>query len=166
MQLKEHLLYGGAATVILAPFLGAKVLLFFFSTILIDADHYIDFLYYGKFRNWSVKSMFAFHGQMGRSRHLANFCALEAFHTIEFLLALLALAYYFSSPELYILLSGMIFHLYLDLYRLYKMKGIHLRALSFTEYWIRARRMKRAGTHIEKLFEEAYAISMQRTQTH
>jgi len=79
LQLKEHILYGGAVSVVLTPFLGTKAFLFFFSTVLIDIDHYIDFLYFGKFRNWNVKSMFAFHGQLGRFNDKPNFCAPEAY---------------------------------------------------------------------------------------
>ena len=156
MQLKEHIAYGGAASVALYPVFGVRTLLFFLASVLIDADHYLDYLYYTRFKNWSVKTMFKFHGTMAAWRNKPDICALEAFHTAEFLAALGALALAFHSVELSLIFWGMIFHMVLDLIRLTQWKRVDLRALSFTEYWIRKKRMMARGIHPETIFEEAY----------
>ena len=163
MHLKEHITYGGAVSIALFPVFGIRVLFFFLGSVFIDLDHYIDFLYYSRFKKWSIKSMFALHNKMSEWKDKENICALEAFHTIEFLLALLAVAFYFHSRELFLLFSGMLFHLTLDMIRLRQWgKGkIFIRAFSFIEYWIRAQKMKRLGTHPEKIYFEAYAESCQ-----
>lgn len=162
MQLKEHIVYGGTASLILTPFFGVKSIYFFIASILIDSDHYVDFLYFSRFRNWSVKSMFRFHGQLKEWKVRDNFMALEAFHTVEFIFSILILGIYFQSTELVLVFSGMVFHMFLDLIRLYQYKAIPLRALSFIEYWLRARKMRSAGIDPEKLFHNAYAISRQK----
>lgn len=159
MQVKEHILYGGAVSVTLYPFFGLKTLFFFIGSVLIDIDHYIDYLYYGRFKNWSIKTMFKFHGMLALWRHNPNIYALEAFHTAEFLLLFLGVAYYFSSAELFLFFAGMIFHLILDFIRLKQWGRVKARAFSFIEYWIRTGRMKRSGVNPEKIFEEAYLVA-------
>jgi len=165
MQLKEHIAYGGAASVVLAPFFGAKTLLFFLASVLIDSDHYLDYLYYSGFKNWSVKTMFRFHGTMAAWRNKPDICALEAFHTAEFLGALGACALLFHSMELSLIFWGMIFHMGLDLIRLSQWKRVDLRALSFTEYWVRKKRMMVRGVNPETIFEEAYRTVSQEPRT-
>ena len=157
MQLKEHILYGGSVSIVLFPIIGIKTIFFFFASVLIDVDHYIDFLYFGKFKNWNVRKMFEFHHLGTQWRNNANFYILEAFHTSEFLLVLLVLSIYFNSLELFLIFTGMVFHILLDLIRLHKLGAMHVRALSFVEYWIRSKKMKQSGINPEKIFEEIYA---------
>jgi hypothetical protein len=157
MTLKEHLSYGAVASAALYPVLGPKVAFFYIPSVLIDADHYIDYLYYTKFRDWSVKHMFAFHNTLAEWRHKPNFMALEAFHTAEFQLAFLGVGLFYRSEALLLAFAGLMFHMLLDLIRLSQWKRIDLRALSFVEYVIRKRRMLKAGLHPETTFFQAYA---------
>ncbi len=157
MKVSEHIAYGGAASVALAPVFGFQTLYFFFGSLFIDLDHYVDFLYYGKFKNWSIPKMFKFHGVFALSSPTEPILALEAFHTVEFFLAWLTTAFIFQSQELYLVFGGMVFHLFLDLLRLYQKRKIHFRALSFIEYWVRSKRMVAyKGFHPEKIFWQAY----------
>jgi hypothetical protein len=156
MTLKEHLAYGAAVTPALYPFFGLKSLFFFAASVLIDADHYIDYLYFGGFKSWSVRKMFRFHGQIRKWVGRPNICALEAFHTLEFYAGLLTVAVYFRSAEVYLILSGLLFHQALDLIRMRQWNALHLRALSFVEYWFRARKMRRSGIDPEGFFKEVY----------
>ncbi|MBI2118150.1 MAG: hypothetical protein HYT97_00820 [Elusimicrobia bacterium] len=156
MKVSEHLLYGGAASLALIPAFGNKSLFFFLGSILIDLDHYIDFLYYSRFKNWSIKKMFKFHGTMSSWKYRPNILALEAFHTMEFLLIFFFISFLTHSKELSLFWFGMIFHLGLDVIRLQQLKIVNNRALSFIEYWIRAKKMKKTGNHPEKIFEEVY----------
>lgn len=157
MQLKEHVIYGGAAAGALSPFFGWDSLYFFAASVLIDADHYIDYLYFSRFRDWSPSKMFRFHGQMAAWRNRPHFCALEAFHTVEFMAAILLAGILLGSQPLVLVFSGLLFHLILDLVRLRRWGNIHLRALSFAEYAYRANKMRAAGVDPEAIFKEAYA---------
>ena len=164
MQLKEHVAYGAAASAAMYPVFGWKVLYFFVAEILIDADHCIDYLYFNKFKDWNVTRMFRYHAQVGEWRHRPNLCALEAFHTLEFFAGILALGLYFHSTELLLFLFGLVFHLGLDIIRLAQWKVVTLRAFSFIEYWIRAKRMKSSGVDPERIFEQAYEAVLQSDQ--
>ena len=156
MTLKEHASYGAVVSAALYPVLGEKVAYFYFSSVLIDADHYLDFLFYTRFRDWSVVKMFRFHNQLAAWRHRKDLLALEAFHTAEFLLAFLAVGLYYKSQALLLMFSGLMFHMLLDLIRLTQWNCVSLRALSFVEYAVRKRRMLRAGVHPDAIFLEAY----------
>ncbi len=157
MSPKEHVAYGAAASAALYPFFREKTFFFFTASVLIDLDHYIDYLYYARFRDWRIKSMFAFHGILAKQRDNPDILALEAFHTAEFLFSVLAVAVYYRSTVLYLTFAGFIFHMGLDLFRLAQWKRVDIRALSFVEYVIRKHRMIRSGLHPEKPFFDVYA---------
>jgi len=157
MTLKEHATYGAAVSAALYPVLGAKVAFFYIPSVLIDADHYLDYLYFSKFRDWSVKQMFRFHGVLYKFVRLnREILALEAFHTAEFLLAILGVGLYFRSDAVLLMFAGLMFHMVLDLIRMAQWKRIDVRALSFVEYAVRKRRMIKQGTHPEAIFFEVY----------
>ncbi len=150
-------MYGGAVTGALYPVYGMSSVFFLLGSIFIDIDHYIDFLYYGRFRDWSVKNMFKFHGLVAKRKDYPHIYALEAFHTAEFLLTLLALGIYFHSAELVLLFAGMVFHLALDVYRLNQWGKVHVRAFSFVEYWYLRRKMRATTGDPEIFFDDVYA---------
>ena len=157
MTLKEHATYGAAVSAALYPVLGVKVIFFYLPSVLIDADHYLDYLYFSKFRDWSVKQMFRFHGVLYHFvRRNREILALEAFHTAEFILAVLAVGLYFRSDAVLLMFAGLMFHMALDLIRMAQWKRIDVRALSFIEYAVRKRKMIKQGTHPETIFFECY----------
>lgn len=158
MTLKEHATYGAIVSAGLYPVLGSDVIYFYIPSVLIDTDHYIDYLYFAKFRDWSVKRMFKFHNHMLQWKHRKDLMALEAFHTAEFLLAILAVGLYFKSNAVLLAFSGLTFHMILDLIRMNQWKRIDLRALSFVEYIIRKKKMLKAGIHPEAPYFEAYRL--------
>ncbi len=123
---------------------------------MIDLDHYLDYLYFSGFRNWSIKDMFRFHSKIAMCKKQDGFLALEAFHTAEFLLALLAVGLYFKSNIVILIFTGMIFHMALDIIRLREWHAVNVRALSFIEYWLRTRKMRQRGVDPEALFHQAY----------
>lgn len=156
MQVKDHIIYGSAASAVLIPFFGIKTVFFLAGSLAIDLDHYVDFLYYSRFRDWNIKNMFRFHYSLSGPTQKGDIYALEAFHTVEFFLALIALAVYFHSTELFLTAGGMFFHLILDLIQLYQWKQINARAFSFFEYWLQRKKMKRTGKNPEKIFADSY----------
>lgn len=162
MKPSEHVAYGAAASAALSPFFGFSTLFFFLGSVFIDLDHYVDYVYFGRFKKWTVRGMLRFHGELAKAHKVPHLLALEAFHTAEFLLLFLAVGLYFKSEPVLLAFAGMIFHLALDLIRLGQGKIIHVRALSFTEYILRAGKMKRNGLDPEAPFRQAYEKSVQK----
>lgn len=160
MQLKEHMLYGGTASLALFPAFGWKTIFFFLASVFIDLDHYMDFVYYGKFRYWNIRGMFQFHGLLHRWTKTRKLYCLQAYHTVEFFSCILAIAVYFNSKEVFLIFWGLLFHLFLDLYRMSQERNIGVRAFSFFEYWIRSKKMKAVGLHPEQPFKEAHALAI------
>ena len=158
MTLKEHLTYGGIVTAAIYPHFGPKSFFFYGASVLIDSDHYIDFLYFSRFRDWSIKRMFQFHGKLLEWRSRPNMMALEDFHCAEFHLAILGLALYYGSSELLFVFAGLMFHMACDLIRLHQWRRIDLRALTFVEYLARKKKMAARGLHPESAFDQAYAL--------
>lgn len=156
MKPSEHVAYGGAASLLILPAVGPQAALFFAGSVLIDVDHYIDYLYFARFRDWSPFSMLRFHGRMAKHKRDPRLLALEAFHTAEFFAAFLAAGLFFRSAPLLLIFAGMAFHIALDLYRLMQQGAVRVRALSFFEYAVRASRMRRQGIDPEALFFQGY----------
>lgn len=158
MRPSEHVLYGGLASAALYPAIGAQAGFFFAGSVLIDVDHYIDFLYYSRFRDWHPRAMFRFHGHLFSLKEKRELLALEAFHTAEFLAGFLLVGLWMRSQPLLLIFAGMVFHLALDLIRLRQYGKVRIRALSFLEYWLRSRRwLHQRGEHPERAFWEAYS---------
>ena len=105
--------------------------------------------------------MFQFHGLM--LRHVItekpSSYSLEAFHTVEFLFGIAAVAAVFRSTEVWLLWAGMSFHLCLDIYRIsqWGRDKLRVRAFSFVEYWWMRKKMRLAGVDPETIFREAYS---------
>ena len=59
MTLKQHTIQASIGSAILAPFLGVDTIVFFLSMILIDVDHYFDFVIVCK--RFGIRDMFRFH---------------------------------------------------------------------------------------------------------
>lgn len=156
MQLTEHILYGGSVTAALYPTFGIRSLFFFLGSVLIDIDHYVIYLYFSKFKDWNVKKMFQFHSLVRQWLYSHSIYVLLSFHTVEFLLLVLIFAFWFGSVEIYLIFFGLLFHLLLDTLRMYQLKKLEVRALSFVEYWIRKRKMEKSGVDPEKILEEVY----------
>ena len=158
MKLREHVVLGGAAAAGLTPVLGAQdSLVFLGATVLIDVDHYWDYLVRNDFRNWSWPKTFAFHRALFPKIHDADFLALNFFHTVEaFVIVLVAGSWLGSSAALAAFL-GMAYHLALDLAFLTWHRATFKRALSYVEYHLRRRRLLRRGLDPDRVYREALA---------
>ena len=142
--LRDHLLLGAGVAAALSPVWGWKAsALFWAASILIDVDHYLHFLYYTRFKDWSPAGMFAFHRWLLESVGREDFLAIEVFHCAEFLLAAAAAA--LALPALVPALCGMLFHVLVDLVFLGTKGLAHKRAHAFLDYWLRRRRLARKG---------------------
>ncbi len=155
MRPREHVIYGGAAAAALYPALGASSLLFWGASVLIDIDHYMDFVYHNDFTDMSFKGMFDYHAVLMRWWKRPEFLNVEVFHTAEFMVPVVLLAWLSGSLALKAVALGFVFHIVLDVTSLV-MNGIPFaRAHSFVEYYIRKRRLLRCGLDPARLCREA-----------
>lgn len=137
MKVSEHITYGAIASAGLSHWIGWNSIYFFIGSVAIDLDHYAEFLYYQKFKNWSIRDMFKWYGYLTRFINNTEYMVLHAFHTAEFWCALLVVISYFNSMELSYVFFGMMFHVVLDRIRMHQNGFLNIRANSFFEYYLR-----------------------------
>lgn len=155
MRLKDHLILGGAASVALYPALGNDSALFFTGSVLIDIDHYLEYLYHNGFRDFGIAGMFRYHEALRNSWGRPDFLNFEAFHTLEFVFIVLAASLWLGSAALFALFMGLAFHIISDAAFLLRMGIFRLRANSFIEYLVRKRRLKKMGLRPSTVHEDA-----------
>lgn len=156
MNLREHVVLGGAAAAALAPVLGAQdSAVFWVASVLIDADHYGDYLYRTRFRDWSPRRMFDFHRTLFPRIRRPDFLALSLFHTVEWFAFVYVAAAFLKSSALAAVFWGMAFHLCLDAVWLALHHALFSRAFSMIEYLVRRRRLRRRGLDPDLVYEEA-----------
>ncbi len=139
MKLTRHIIAGGAGSLALWPFIGRGAAVFGLASVLIDFDHYLDFLYRNGFKNFSVRKMFAYYEALDRrfEKNGKNVLFLSMFHTGEFLILWYCLAAWLGSYFMTLVFWGMIFHLFFDFIYMAKKKCVFARAYFLTEYLIR-----------------------------
>ncbi|MFQ5466299.1 MAG: hypothetical protein ACE5EI_10260 [Thermodesulfobacteriota bacterium] len=152
MTLRDHVIWGGAGAAALWPVMGGLwSAVFWAASVLIDVDHYIDYVYHTGLRDWSIRRMFAYHKELTRHWHSPAFLNVEVFHTAEFLAVLYAAAHVTGLAPLKAVFWGFIFHSGLDVVFLARHGIFTRRAYSFTEYFLRKRAMESRGFSPEKL---------------
>ena len=165
MQVKYHLVIGGAASLLLIPAWGAHSFIFLAATTLVDGDHYLDYLYRNGFHNFSLRRATRFHQVLHEIAKRDSFLGLSLCHTVEFLLFLALLPVWTHSRLLWAAFFGVLFHLGLDLAHEYREGGLFKRALSLIEYIIRWNRMKHNGQNPEVPYIRALrTISVETTK--
>ncbi|GMR05354.1 MAG: hypothetical protein BMS9Abin24_162 [Thermodesulfobacteriota bacterium] len=155
MRPAKHVIYGGMGAAALYPALGADSLWFWSASVLIDVDHYIDFVYHNHFVDLRIKSMFRYHAILSGWWEKPQFLNFELFHTIEFISLLCLLSWWTGSVAFLAITLGFIFHIALDLTALTLAGVPFIRAHSVTEYFIRKRLLARRGLDPAELYREA-----------
>ncbi len=145
MKPQYHVLAGGVTASLLIPVLGVNSAFFLASSVLIDADHYLDYLHRNGFKDFSIKRMFIFHELLFKKGQEREFLGLNILHTVESLLLLYGASVLTNWMWLKAVLWGMVFHIVTDLIYLYRWRRLFRRAFSIIEYVIRQRSMKRQG---------------------
>ena len=141
-----HIALGGAAAAAAYPKFGAEwALVFWASSVLIDIDHYMEYIFYNKMRDFGIKRMFRYFDEIGSRCRRPGFLNLSVFHTAEIVIPLCLLALWTGSATAQAVTAGFIFHILLDIIYLVHKRGINLRAHSIVEYFIRKRLMERRG---------------------
>jgi len=158
MRLTEHVVLGAGASAALVPILGVEGAgVFYASSVLLDVDHYLEYVQRTRFRDWSPARMFAFHGEVFSRLYRPDMLALSVFHTVEWF-ALVFVAWHWWDGGLGLAaLLGMVFHLGCDLLRLTTLGAVTKRALSLVEYGLRRRSLRRRGFDPDGVQKEALA---------
>jgi len=114
---KMHFLLGLIFSLLLFPLIGWNSIIVLATTVLIDIDHYL--LYVFRKKDFSLRKSFYyfFNNEFGENRILC------IFHTAEFWTILL-IASFFYSTFFYVLL-GVTFHFFLDLFNTGKGRKKH-----------------------------------------
>ena len=130
ISLRDHVKYSGISSLALLPFVGlkAEVIYFFLGGVLIDVDHYID--YVTRFKDFGLDGMFEYYCDAlhPTNRGSKPYLWLGIFHTVEFFACM-----YLASlivPWLWFVMLGMLFHLVLDIIFLYRLNVLQDRAIS------------------------------------
>jgi len=163
MKIQYHAVLGVPAACALIPVLGTYSAVFFAATVLVDSDHYLDYLYRNKFKDYSIRGLFTYHKLIYDKAKENNFLGLSLGHTVEFLLLVYAAGAVTDWIWLKAVLWGIIFHMLVDIIHMFQQKRPYRRCLSVIEYIIRWNWLKRRGMHPEELYrsvlEQAAALS-------
>lgn len=159
MKAQTHIVLGGAAAAGLYPVWGfSHSAAFWAASVLIDADHYLDFLRWNRFKDFSLRRMVAWSdiitGMIGRP-DLLGFCV---FHTVEFFLLVYFSSHWFRAPILYAVSMGLLFHVALDTLYLARKGNVFQRALSIPEFWVRWKILKKRGFDPAAPYRSALSI--------
>ncbi len=158
MTLRDHTILGGIASAALYPVMGFNALWFFGASVLIDIDHYLDFIYHNKLRDLSLKSMFLYHETLTKWWASPEFMNMEVFHTAEFLSVVFVLALVLESGALRALFFGLIFHIALDVIFLIRHHILNKRVHSIAGYFMKKKKMAREGLDPANLYTRAAGI--------
>ena len=149
MKPQHHAIIGGAVALALVPALGVNSAVFWASSVLIDGDHYVDYVYRNGFKDYSIKRMFDFHDLLSDRVKERSFISLNLMHTAESILLLTVATVITGWTWLIAMLGGILLHMLLDVSYMYRQGILFSRAFSIIEYFIRWRRMKRQGLRPE-----------------
>jgi len=158
MTLRDHTILGGLASAALYPLMGFNALWFFCAAVLIDIDHYLDFIYHNKLKDLSLKSMFLYHETLAKWWASPEFMNMEVFHTAETLAVVFVLALVFRSGALRAVFFGLVFHMGLDVFFLLRHGIVRKRVHSIAGYFLKKRSMAREGLDPANLYERAAGI--------
>ena len=159
MKLTQHIIYGSIASLCLFPKIGFLSGVFLAASVLIDIDHYIEFLWKSRFTNFSFKKMFDYCNVIMGWNTMPGLLGLSIFHTAEVIGSIYLASLWLNSNIVKAIFWGMVFHMILDILLLLKMGALFCRAFSFLEYFIRKKIMIKNGLSPDAIFEEALFVA-------
>lgn len=155
MRPKHHVFAGTLFSIALLPAIGPVPSAGFLAgSVLIDLDHYLDFLIQNRFRHFSIQKMFVYHAHLFVRMKRPDFLVLDLFHTFEFLACMIGLSLWSHSLLFQAIIAGMTTHFLLDLIYLHRLGAFSARAHSFLEYVFRKRALTRQGIDNKRIFRE------------
>ena len=145
MRTWVHLVASAIISALLYSFFGwMGVVMIMVGGVLIDIDHY--FSYAVKYKKWNILECYKFYSrQVDAVDFKENEGILLIFHTIEFLLIIVFLAFYFAAALAF--LTGLAFHSLLDLIYLWSVPKKFVANHSII-IWVRLKKRKHQHRHI------------------
>lgn len=165
MCVRDHVLIGGAVSLILLPKIGFSAVFFWVGSVLIDIDHYLEFIYHNRLTSFSIGRMYNYHYILANWWSRPEFLNLSVFHTVEFMSAFYLGALWLDSPVLRAVFWGMLLHMFLDFIHITRLGAANKRAHSIIEFLIRKEIMKRNGLHPLTVCNEAMEVVFRDKQT-
>ncbi len=165
MTLRSHLIAGVIGGAILIPTFGPlKSVVFFIASFLIDADHYLEYLYRvkkvtGTFPDWRPKQMFLYYDPIIENRFDKRNLGFSLLHTVEAFAVIILLAFYLNFPFLYMVIAGMAYHMIFDVVSLAVEKLHFVRSYSIFEHFIRMPHMKKKGFDPDEFYKDMYILT-------
>ena len=165
MTLKSHLIVGAVGAILAYPHIGGyRSLLFFVASFLIDADHYLDYLWRtrdkkGIPQDWRPRSMFKFYDEDLKNLHDPRKLSFSLLHTVEAFLVVYMLAIFLNYEFFITVLGGMAFHTLFDVLWAVQHKVIFGRPFSILEYLLRKQSMKKKGLDPDEFSQDMFTRS-------
>ncbi|MEN9649143.1 MAG: hypothetical protein RL094_110 [Candidatus Parcubacteria bacterium] len=161
MMLKSHIVAGVVGTALFYPLLGPwKSSVFFTASVLIDADHYLDYLWKTKFADWSPKQMFRYYDKVIDNRFDKRKLGFSILHTVELYVVIYLLAVYVHYDFFLTILGGMAYHMIFDVVSMAWQRLHFVRPFSIVEYLIRKKRMQKMGLDPDEFYRDMYLLSV------
>lgn len=159
MRPRDHVILGSAAGAGLW-YQGAAgsielVVCFWFASILIDIDHYLDYIYNNRFTDFSFKRMMEYHGLLYKRRFDAAFINLSIFHCVETMGAILITALLTNSTALLFIWWGFLFHISCDIIKLVYDGKPSIRSHTIIGYFFRVRKLRLQGLDTKAIYTRA-----------
>ncbi len=159
MRPRDHVILGSAASAALYYIWDYGtiyyVTYFWLASILIDIDHYLDYIYNNRFTDYSFKRMMKYHELLYDRRFDPAFINLSIFHTIESMGALGVVALYTGSQALLYIWWGFLFHIALDTIKLVYDGKPSIRSNTIVGYFLRTRRLRVKGLDTKAIYTRA-----------
>lgn len=159
MKLKHHIICGSIVSLCLFPKIGFFSGIFWAASVLIDVDHYIDFLYRNRLTNFSFKKMFDYCNVIIGWNNRPYLLGLSIFHTGEVIGGTYFISVWIDSDIGNAIFLGMVFHMFLDVLYLLRRGMLFRRVFLLLEYFIRKNLMIRNGLSPDVIYKEALIVA-------
>ncbi len=158
MRLKSHIIAGLVGAAATAPFWQNpyQVALFFTSSILIDADHYLDYIWRNRGKNWSPKRMFKYYDHVSENKYDQRKLGFSIMHTVEIFLLIYLLMLYVSFDFFLPVIAGMAYHIIFDVVSMTYDKIPFVRPFSIAEYHFRKKQMHLKGKSVDDFYKDMF----------
>lgn len=161
MRLQSHIIAGAVGAAITVPFwqYPYQALIFFVASFMIDADHYLDYLWRSRGKDWSPLRMFRYYDHVTEHHSDTRMLGFSVLHTVEIFIAVYLLAAYLSPVFFLPVLAGMAYHMIFDVIWMSYHQVPFIRAYSVIEYHLRKKNKKTKGHNVDDLYNELFEKS-------
>lgn len=159
---RDHLLLGGIAALVMAPWLGAGgALIFWVVTVFMDVDHHLMFIWRSGWRNlFRVDRMLRYVRALFETKPDQALLALDPLHTVEVLAVVYGLSVRWPAVWLQAIWWGCLLHFVTDIVHQVRHGRPFTRAYSIVEYAIRRRRLVASGFSPDRLLQQAVSSAI------